>query len=126
MSIVDDLNSEDGSVILYCLASDGVPDNYSYEWEHRTYANDHIRFLSSKPDIIIENDTRSNNGVYICRVCSSFGQKQQSEFQIAVYNLSLPGDTFSSIFSVIFHLLSAMNHNYGSYKFNTLIFFWFR
>ncbi|VDI11374.1 Hypothetical predicted protein [Mytilus galloprovincialis] len=68
--------------------SGGIPDNYSYEWEHRTNADDPLRYFSSKPTIAIRLDFQ-NNGIYICRDSSSIGTTHKTGCQSSEYNLSV-------------------------------------
>ncbi|CAC5368511.1 unnamed protein product [Mytilus coruscus] len=89
--IVDEFNTRDETLKLSCMASGGVPDNYTYEWEHRTDADDHIRFLSPTPFITIRNNSIQSNGAYVCRVFSAygFGSSKKTDTQCAVYNLTI-------------------------------------
>lgn len=94
MSIVEELNPLDETLNLSCIASGGVPDNYTYEWEHRTDADHHIRFLSQKPLLTIRSNSMQSNGVYVCRVynANSVGTRRKTYSQCAVYNLSISGN----------------------------------
>ncbi|XP_076106284.1 uncharacterized protein LOC143074964 isoform X2 [Mytilus galloprovincialis] len=91
VSIVEELNPLDETLNLSCIASGGVPDNYTYEWEHRTDADHHIRFLSQKPLLTIRSNSMQSNGVYVCRVynANSVGTRRKTYSQCAVYNLSI-------------------------------------
>ncbi|CAG2225147.1 unnamed protein product [Mytilus edulis] len=85
------LRGGDDSFNITMLPSGGVPDNYTYEWEHRTDADHHIRFLSQKPLLTIRSNSMQSNGVYVCRVynANSVGTRRKTYSQCAVYNLSI-------------------------------------
>ncbi|XP_052074588.1 uncharacterized protein LOC127712265 isoform X2 [Mytilus californianus] len=91
VSIVDEFNPRDETLSLSCIASGGVPDNYTYEWEQRTDAYEHIRYLSSKPLLTIRNNSIQSNGVYVCRVFNAYGlrTRHKPDSQCAVYNLTI-------------------------------------
>lgn len=94
MLIVDEFNPRDETVNLLCIASGGVPANYTYEWEHRTDAYEHIRYLLPKPLLTIRNNSIQSNGVYVCRVYNVYGVgiRQKSYSHYAVYNLTISGN----------------------------------
>lgn len=94
VSIIDEFNIRDETLNLSCIASGGVPDNYTYEWEHRTDADDHVRFLSTRPFITIRNNSIQNKGVYVCRVFNAYGfrNSKRTDAQCAKYNLTISGN----------------------------------
>lgn len=89
--------------MLTCKASGGVPDNYTYEWEHRTDADDHIRFLPSKPNIRITYDPTQSVGLYVCTVFGSF-ESITTDSQSAIYHHDISGDIFIIVYFFMFIL----------------------
>lgn len=75
--------------MLVCKAK-GVPDRYTFfEWEHKSYYGDHIRFISGDQNgslYLPRNDKRDSgyqdNGYYICTASNgipdSYGVVRQS------------------------------------------------
>ncbi|CAG2254921.1 unnamed protein product [Mytilus edulis] len=86
---ISKVNLNDGTLCLTCSAVGGIPNIYTYDWEHRTDTGDLVRHFPPQPTIKIKMDLFTNNGAYICRVSNNIGTTFKNDWQISKYNLNV-------------------------------------